>query len=95
MANNRWYPSPSESGSHDAWNIHTQILNHVYATQDRLDKLGAQAKGEAAAPSAAPPATSPGSPSHTQIAGLTVAGTVPQNGQKLTYNASTGQIEWQ
>jgi len=87
MANERWYPNPSESGSHDAWNIHTQILNHVYATQDRLDALEkAQAKPSAAVPKSSSAAT---------IAGINVkATTPPQNGFTIRFNSATGEFEF-
>jgi hypothetical protein len=81
-----------ETGGHAQHNVHKQVLDLVYGLQDKLD---AQAKGGAAATSPASPAAGAGSPSHTKIAGLTVIGTQPKNGQKLTYNSSTGQIEWQ
>jgi hypothetical protein len=31
----------------------------------------------------------------TKINGLRIKAVPPQNGQKLTYNSATGQIEWQ
>jgi hypothetical protein len=94
MANARWYPHPEESGSHAQWNIHRQILDHVYQLNDRLDKLDAQQKGATAKPSPASPATGPGSSSHTTIAGIAVKGTTPANGNTIRYNATSGQFEF-
>jgi hypothetical protein len=34
-------------------------------------------------------------PSTTKIQGLNILAIPPLNGQKLTYNSATGQIEWQ
>jgi len=95
MSEQRWYPTVEEAGGHAQHNVHKQVLDKVYGLTDRLDKLDAQHPGATAKPSPAPPASGPGSPSHTKIAGLNVIGTPPQNGQKLTFNSSTGQIEWQ
>ena len=91
MSEQRWYPTVEEAGGHAQHNVHKQVLNKVYALQDQLD---AQKKGGAAAPSPASPATGPGSPSHTKIAGLNVIGTPPSDGQQLTFVAATGQLEW-
>jgi hypothetical protein len=89
---NRYYPSKQKTGDlHDDFRM---LYDHVYSLQashaalqgqladmtDKHDKLSKQVAN---------------GPSTTKIAGLYVKGVVPTNGQKLTYNATTGQIEWQ
>jgi hypothetical protein len=84
---NRYYPSKQKTGDlHDDFRL---LFDHVYKLQDRM---AAMTKAQGAA---APAGEDQGGPSTTKIAGLYVKGVVPQNGQKLTYNATTGQIEWQ
>jgi hypothetical protein len=68
------------------------LYDHVYRMQDQLAQAYKRI-GELEKP--APKNEDAGSPSHTKIAGLYVKGTPPQDGQKLTYVAASGQIEWQ
>ena len=89
---NRHYPSRQITGPlHDDFRI---LYDHVYSLTDRLAASEKQlsemkkAHGTLAQQVA-------GGPSTTKIAGLNVEAVVPEDGQQLTYNAATGQIEWQ
>lgn len=88
----RWYPHPTESGGHDQWNIHRQILDLTYSNQDRLD---AMEKAQGSKPTESTPAAFPNQSNDSKLAGLNVSGNTPTNGQRLTYNSTTGMIEWQ
>jgi hypothetical protein len=89
---NRHYPSKFKTGAlHDDFRI---LYDHVYdlqeklaTTQGKLDDM-TEKHGKLAEQVANGPST-------TKIAGLNVKAVVPQNGQKLTYNSATGDIEWQ
>ena len=88
---NRYYPSPSKTGPlHDDFR---KLFDHIYALHDRLadahsqladmtrrhDTLAAQVAG---------------GPSTTKIAGLYVIGQPPNDADRLTYDAKSGQIIW-
>ena len=88
----RWYPKREHFQSHEQWNAHREAFNKIYQLQDQLDRRHKELDGKI---SSLGKAQMPNGPSNTKIQGLNVGGTPPQNGQKLTYNAATGQIEWQ
>ena len=89
---NRHYPSRQITGPlHDDFRI---LYDHVYSLTDKLAETQKQL-AEAKKSHADLSRQVANGPSTTKIAGLNVQGVVPQNGQKLTYNAATGQIEWQ
>lgn len=87
---NRHYPSRQKAGDlHDDFRI---LYDHVYEMRDQLKAAHGriaelERKGTASGGDA-------GSPAATKIGGLYVKASVPANGQKLTYNAASGQIEW-
>ena len=104
---NQYYPSPAKAGNlHDDFRL---LFDHVYDLQRRLGdaegrvaeahRMATEAKANAAQAVVGmrQPERGPDSEgaSSTKIAGLYVVGTPPANGQKLTYNSATGQIEWQ
>jgi len=88
---NRYYPSPTKTGPlHDDFRL---LFDHVYKLQDQLrdshSKMAAlQSKHDTLKQQV------DNGPSTTKIQGLNVKGVPPTNGQKLTYNAATGDIEW-
>lgn len=87
----KYYPSPSKTGAlNDDFRL---LFNHVYALQDSL----AEAKGRIADMEKSHKSLSDqvaAGPSTTKIQGLNVKGVPPTNGQVLTYNSATGDIEW-
>lgn len=89
MANtdSKYYPSRSDYQSHQQWqdmvNLHTQ----VYGLQDA-------AKTPAPAPTQAKEPPAPQGPTNSTVVGLPVSGSPTANGQKLTWNSTTNQLEW-
>lgn len=73
-----------------AYSAHDQANQLHGQLQDAHKKL-AEAHAKLDAIEARP---EPGGPSNTKIGGLNVIGIPPADGQVLTYNAATGQIEW-
>jgi hypothetical protein len=89
---NRHYPSRTLTGPlHDDFRI---LYDHVYSLTDRLAKAEGDLREMTHRHDALSQQVANG-PSTTKIAGLNVKAVVPQNGQQLTYNAATGDIEWQ
>lgn len=84
----RWYPHFEDHATHEAFR---QAFDHIYALQDKMQ----QQQAAAGPPQGASTGDSAGGPSTTKIAGLRVHAVPPTNGQKLTFNAATGEIEWQ
>lgn len=86
---NAYYPSKAKTKDlHDDFRL---LFSHVYKLQRQVADL----HGKLAATQPPSSQSNLGGPSTTKIAGLNVHATPPQNGQKLTYNAATGEIEWQ
>jgi hypothetical protein len=90
-AQNPYYPSKFKTKElHDDFR---RLFDHVYSLQSQLaetnGKLADMTRqhGELAQQVANGPST-------TKIQGLNVRAVTPQNGQKLTYNSATGDIEW-
>lgn len=89
---NRYYPSPTKTGPlHDDFRL---LFDHVYSLQNELQSTKGQLADMTSKHAALSQQVANG-PSTTKIAGLNVIGVPPTNGQQLTYNAATGQIEWQ
>jgi hypothetical protein len=87
-----YYPSKFKTGElHEDFR---RLYDHMYAQQRRNAELESQL-AEMTDKHAKLSAQVAGGPSTTKIAGLYVKGVQPTNGQQLTYNSSTGQIEWQ
>lgn len=82
----RWYPHFDDHPTREAFRV---AFDHIYALHD---KMQAETAGGSEKATKEP---DPGGPSTTKIGGLYVTATPPANGQKLTYNSATGQIEWQ
>jgi hypothetical protein len=88
---NRHYPSRQVTGKlHDDFRI---LYDHVYALTDRLaaahkEIADMKSKHSDLARQVA------GGPSTTKIAGLYVKGSVPNDADRLTYDAKSGQIVW-
>jgi hypothetical protein len=91
-AQNRYYPSKQKTGPlHDDFRV---LFDHVYRMQDDLAKTKGQLADMTAKHGQLAQQVANG-PSTTKIAGLNVKGVQPVNGQKLTYVAASGDIEWQ
>jgi hypothetical protein len=89
---NDYYPSKFKTGDlHDDFR---RLYDHVYQQRRTNDDLRKRLEAMESKHGKLAEDVANG-PSTTKIAGLFVKGTVPTNGQKLTYNATTGQIEWQ
>lgn len=88
---NRYYPSPSKTG--DLHNDFRLLFDHVYRLQDQLTDAHGRLAEMTKRHDALTQRVASG-PSTTKIMGLNVKGTVPTNGQKLTYNAATGDLEF-
>jgi hypothetical protein len=88
MANKqRYYPQVKDVESANVA-IH-QLHDHVYDLRSQLDEhkatIDKMQKEKATLNSGV----------NTQIGGLNVSGSPTANGQKLVWNAGTGQLEWQ
>jgi hypothetical protein len=101
---NRYYTSPQRAGAlHDDFRL---LWEHVYRLSDQLSDAHKQIAAMKSSGSDAPTATATkgvkatapkppqGSPSNTTINGLYVAATPPNDGDRLTYDAASGQIIW-
>lgn len=86
----RWYPDRGSFQSHAEWNAHRHTLDMLYDLRDRVEK--AQRVGPSGKPTSAP---SLQSGVNSQISGYNVSGSPTGAAQVPTYNAQTGQIEWQ
>jgi hypothetical protein len=89
---NPYYPSKLKTGELD--NEWRMVFDHIYGQQRKNAELEGRLTEMTKKHSDLQQQVANG-PSTTKIQGLTVKGVQPTNGQKLTYNASTGEIEWQ
>lgn len=87
----RWYPHFDDHATHEAFRV---AFDHLYALHDQVQAVHSQLKGTTPTGDGAKPASA-GGPSTTKIAGFRVHGVPPTNGQKLTFNSATQEIEWQ
>lgn len=90
-----WYPDQSAFGSYKAWDAHRKALDQIYDLKSQV--AGMKAKMEKQSKLEKPtgvPKEGPGSSKETYIAGFLVKPALPQNGQTLKYNSSTGQLEF-
>ena len=88
---NRYYPSQAKTGPlHNDFRL---LFDHVYELRDQLAKAHGRIAdmekqhGELSR-------TVANGPSTTKIAGLYVKGSVPNDADRLTYEAKSGQIVW-
>jgi len=92
----RWYPDRSVFDKYEAWDAHRKALDQIYDLQGQVRSLMQQNGSNAKETKAkkGPPVEGAGSPKETYIAGVLVKPALPKDGQRLTYKASSGQIEW-
>lgn len=90
----KYYPAQSAFKTFEEWYAHVQTYNAVYEMQDKLvsvqqtlDKHTQDIKSNTSNIGRAAVTTN--------IGGITIKPSIPTAGQKLTYNATTGQVEWQ
>ena len=81
-----YYPTYTDRKLHDDFR---KLFDHVYALQSRL---GAMEKEKAQPAEKAKP--EPQGPSNTKINGLYVQAVPPNDGDRLTYDAKSGQVIW-
>jgi hypothetical protein len=89
---NAYYPSRQKVGElHDDFR---QLFDHVYSLQRQNAEM-TKRMGELEKSHNGLSKQVAQGPSNTKIMGLNVKAVQPTNGQQLTYNAATGDIEWQ
>lgn len=89
---NRYYPSKAKTGDlHDEFRL---LFDHVYSLTDRLAKTQRELADMTERHDKLAQQVAAG-PSNTKLLGFNVKAAVPSNGQKLTYVAASGDIEWQ
>jgi hypothetical protein len=89
---NHYYPSPAKTGAlHDDFR---KLFDGLYATQDRLKSTESQLTAMTAKHDALAKQVTAGGPSSTKIAGLNVHAAPPNDADRLTYSAATGEIVW-
>jgi ABC-type Fe3+-citrate transport system substrate-binding protein len=90
----RYYPPRSDFQTHEQWDAHIKTYQMVYDLQDQL--AAAQKKLAQHEKDIAANASNIGRQAVvSNINGISISKQIAQNGQKLTYNSVTGQIEWQ
>ena len=94
-ADNRWYPQREHFDTHEAWDAHIQTLKQVYKMQDQLANHVEQLKKITSNIGQMQQQSPPGGALNTVIGGFALRPSNPTNGQRLTFNATTQQIEWQ
>ena len=103
MANqptNRWFPPKTGAlADHDVNDAHRRAFEAIYALQDQLaaahSKLADHEGKITQATGTAEAAHKATSTINTKVNGLNVKAIPPSNGQKLTWVAASGQLEWQ
>jgi len=82
----RWYPHFEDHETHEAFRV---AFDRIYELHDQVQAQQAQPAAKHAEPK-----DDAGGPSTTKIAGLLVHAVPPNDGDRLTYNAATGEIIW-
>lgn len=88
----RWYPSRGDFKTEAEFNAHRQAFDRIYALEDRLSRIAGVSGAEGGKGSF--PANSLGSPLNSQVSGLNISGSPTADGQKLTWDAASGQLVW-
>jgi hypothetical protein len=96
---NRWYPSKDDFPDERHFNAIRIAYDNLYDLQDRVE----QQRGELSVLQASHAqrmaknstgVSVPNTVSSTHLNGILIKAVPPKDGQKLVYNAKTGQAEW-
>jgi hypothetical protein len=92
---NDYFPPREHFPTEDQWNAHVNTLKQLYAIRDLTQQHMKDIKALTSNIRQIQQQPAPGGPGNTLIGGLALTPSQPTNGQKLTFNSKTGQIEWQ
>lgn len=94
QSNDRFFPNRNDFKTHEQWDAHVQAYTHIYDLQDKMTAALAQLE-QHTKDIQLNTSNIRLNRAVDNIHGLSIKNSIPTNGQKLTFNSVTGQVEWQ